>query len=563
MNKIQLLSVAIIGLAAGAYTYIQKSQLNPETVACYKATGERAIEPCLQAYHSAALPDVEHGLVTYRLARLHHDEATYADAIRFYTESIDLGVRRHDAYYYRAILLNAYLDDQAGALANLSMIISENPEDKWALVRRAEINRKLGNLEEAETDIAAATLVDPDFDNLIYERVKLAYEYDDYESILPVLDRAVDLYPDQSGFWEHRSFVKLELDDNSGAFADIEKAIALEPGDHWSWYHRSRVNRRLGDRAAALTDLQTSLSLDPTYKRAAESYRDLIEDVSRSIQRAPDEVIAVATAGLENASDDPELLRLRAAALAKTSQLQPAIADITRAIELAPYPQRYIFTRAVIYDEAMQFQRALADLEQLILDPADNAAAISAVADHAAALLEEGRGREAERFDGQVGDLVIMHARAMKRRVELLQRMDNWPGALEAIDELAADDPDDSRIWIDRAMILIKLERFTEAAESYDKAIALNESGARDLGNNTATHAAALLFRGVLHQVQGNELAAQSDFSATLALGDANTIRTLQQKMHDAGHYTGEVNGVVDAATEAAIPLCAADPRCN
>ena len=563
MNKIQLLSVAIIGVAAGVYAYSQKSQLSPEAVACYKTPDEQAIQPCLQAYESADLSDVEHGLVTYRLAALHHNELTYADAIRFYTESIDLDVRRHNAYLNRAILLDAHLDDQTAALADLATILSENPDDKLALVRRAKINRELGNLEEAETDLAAATLVDPDFDELIYERVKLAYEYDDYESVLPLLDRAVELYPDKSGFWEHRSFVRRKLGDFDGAFTDVEKAIAIEPDDQWSWYQRSLLNRRLGDRATTLTDLQTSLSLDPTYKRAAESYQDLIEDVSRSVQRAPEEVIAVATAGLENAPDDLQLLRLRAAALAKTGQIQPAIADITRAIELAPYPQRYIFTRAVIYDEAMQFERALADLERLTLDPTDYAAAISAAAEHAAALLEDGRTREAEQFDGQVGDLVTMHARAMKRRVGLLQRMNNWPGALEAIEKLAADDPDDSRIWIDRAMILIRLERLTEAAESYDKAIALNESGARDLGNNTATHASALLSRGFLHQVQGNELAAQSDFSAALALGNTNAIRALQQRMHDAGHYTGEVNGIVDAATEAAIPLCAADPGCN
>lgn len=563
MNKIQLLSVAIIGVAVGVYAYSQKSQLSPETVACYKTAADQAIEPCLQAYHSTALPDVEHRLVTYRLARLHHDEATYADAIRFYTESIDLGVRRHDAYYYRAILLNAYLDDQAGALADLSMIISENPEDKWALVRRAEINRKLGNLEEAETDIAAATLVDPDFDNLIYERVKLAYEYDDYESILPVLDRAVDLYPDQSGFWEHRSFVKLELDDNSGAFADIEKAIALEPDDHWSWYHRSRLNIRLGDRATALTDLQTSLSLDRTYTRAAESYYGMIENIKRDVENAPDEVIAVATAGLENTPDDLELLRLRAVSLTEVGQFEPAIADITRAIELAPHPQRYIFARAAIYDLAMQLDQALADLERLTRDPSDYNAASSDLAERAAKLREEGRRREAEHLNDQFGNLVIMHSEALKWQVGLLQRMDDWPGALEAVEELAAYDPDDSRVWVERAMILIRLERFTDAAESYDKAIALNESGARDFGNTTATHAAALLSRGVLHQIQGNELAAQSDFTAALALGNTNAIRALQQRMHDAGHYTGEVNGVVDAATEAAIPLCAADPRRN
>ena len=430
MNKIQLLSVAIIGVAAGVYAFSQKSQLSPETVACYSTRGERAIEPCLQAYHSADLPDVEHGLVTYRLAGLHHNKTTYADAIQYYGESIEFDVRRHNAYLNRAILLDVYLDDQNAALADLATILSENPEYKWGLVRRAMINRKLGNLEEAETDLAAATLVDPDFDDLIDQRVMLTYEYDDYESILPLLDRAVELYPDQSRFWEHRSYVKFELDDNSGAFADNEKAIALEPGDHWSWYHRSRVNRRLGDRVTALTDLQTSMSLDSTYKRAAESYYGLIENIKRDVENAPEEVIAVATAGLENAPDDIELLRLRAVSLTEVGQFEPAIADITRAIELASHPQRYIFARAAIYDLSMQLDRALADLERLTRDPSDYSAASLDLAERAAKLREEGRRREAEHLNDQFGNLVIMYGEALKWQVGLLQRMDNWPGAL-------------------------------------------------------------------------------------------------------------------------------------
>ncbi len=561
MNWLRLLSLVILASAVGVFTYIQRSGIDPMARQCLTAS-EDAIPLCQSAYAKEGLTNAERGFVAFRLGYLHDVAGDWKPAIDYYTISIDLYPQKTSAFMNRGLLLRRHGVDLDAAVKDFSSYLASGQDDVASLTQRARTYREMDQLALAAADIDWAIAIDPQNPHLLREHAELLQDQKDDAAALIVLDRAIAIYPGDLRFWRERSWVKRKLADYEGAMSDIIHVIATDPEQMWPWFQRGWLNVRLHNYEQALTDLQTALAKDPDYAPAQREMRQFMRNVLGHLHSQPHRLTAVANAGLVNDPDNLDLIYLRVLGQRGEGKFIGALNDINRIIAASEHPQTLIFLRSAIHLSAGQYDQALADLEDLTRDPSQHTQSMQQIAAEAASLRLQGKDAEAAARDSDLGDLATLYAEAMRARVAIHRALENWEDVLQAFEELAAYDPDDSSHWTERGKVLVRLDRPLDAIESYTKAIQLIETFATELGNNDGSLASALLNRGAVYQSQRRAQLAQADFAAAMKLGNTDLIRAFQQKMQQANHYTGSLNGIIDTATETALQACAADPDC-
>lgn len=89
------------------------------------------------------------------LAILYYEQKNYVEAIHYLTEMIKLDPHDYTAYYRRA-LSKGFLGDNAEALPDIDSAINYYKEDPKYFIVRAQINRRLNNLEASRQDAEKA-----------------------------------------------------------------------------------------------------------------------------------------------------------------------------------------------------------------------------------------------------------------------------------------------------------------------------------------------------------------------------------------------------------------------
>src|SRR5207247_236496 len=168
----------------------------------------------------------------------------------------------------------------------------------------------------------------------------------------------------------------------AGRFADARRLadarLKSQPRDARLWTIRAIALERLGRFPQSLASFERALTLDPdslaALKGATEvAYRTHSPKATRFVQRVlarepGDETAhamagalaaAAAGAGLALSPGDPELLNLFGAASAAAGQLEPAIAALRKATEVAPADERHYVDLAALCVEHDAFDLAL------------------------------------------------------------------------------------------------------------------------------------------------------------------------------------------------------------
>jgi tetratricopeptide (TPR) repeat protein len=174
----------------------------------------------------------------------------------------------------------------------------------------------------------------------VYNRRALAYdakgEYEkalqDYEQALLAFDHA--LSPDSGPAMVHnnRACTYIVLGEYGKAMADLSEAIALQSTLGKAYYNRGLLHSSLGDYAAAIEDLSEAL-LHP----ASDSSWLLSPALAQEVEGVFGEMLEadeMERRFLETGADMPSALYQRAWAYRAQGQIDSALADLDRAIEL-------------------------------------------------------------------------------------------------------------------------------------------------------------------------------------------------------------------------------------
>ena len=189
-------------------------------------------------------------------------------------------------------------------------------------------------------------------------RAAFNIEIFDLRAALPDLDQAIQREGDVDTYLS-RSGVYSQLGDFPKALADVDEALQLDPGSEsaLAWKVTTLGEMKRFDEAIALADEQLAIAKD---KRGWTTTKaDMLGKAGRA-----EEGVTLLTAALAERPGDAELLNQMCWLKGTRSiQLDTALKDCTRAIELTDTPASVLDSRALVFYRLGRMEEARADLD--------------------------------------------------------------------------------------------------------------------------------------------------------------------------------------------------------
>jgi tetratricopeptide (TPR) repeat protein len=313
------------------------------------------------------------------------------------------------------------LENKPVDLAKFNM--GPKPDDVEGFLNRASARGFNGDRNGAIADLSRALELDPNSARAVYRRGAVKLQKGDYDGAIGDLSRAIELSPSTADFYSDRGLAKLRKRDNDGAIADFTRASELDPKNAIAYRNRALAKNIKRDADGALADYNHAIALEPknagafnsrgAIKKSKGDLDGAIADFSRAIELNDKLAIAYKNRGeakqakgdadgakedLKRAGElDPELVRkepaadsssnhttapVESASPASTEEaedyyasglkkqyegdLDGAIADYTRAIELNPKYTEAYNNRGNIKAAKGEHDGAIADLSRAI-----------------------------------------------------------------------------------------------------------------------------------------------------------------------------------------------------
>lgn len=253
----------------------------------------------------------------------------------------------------------------------------------------------IGAARKASADAAAkvAELALPASYPLRWQDAETAAGSPALARVRAILDGRIADDPDDAARLSDRAWFAMRLFDWAGAEADYTKALALDPAIG-RYLDRARLRGQRGNFAGALKDAQAAFDLDADNEAARRMLADLLSENGKvdealalldpdpdPAEDAGEDTIGTRAEILSRAGRTAEVVSLLDDALARRAssasllnarcwfkalagvELDAALGDCTRAIELASDPAAYYDSRAMVHFRAGRLVEARTDLD--------------------------------------------------------------------------------------------------------------------------------------------------------------------------------------------------------
>jgi tetratricopeptide (TPR) repeat protein len=422
---------------------------------------------------------------------------------------VDMGAKPNDAEgFLNRAGARGFNGDRNGAIADLSRAIDLDPKSEQAVYRRGAFKLQKGDYDGAITDLSRAIELSPNTADYYSDRGLAKLNKHDNDGAIVDFTRATELDAKNAIAYRNRALAKSIKGDADGALADYNHAIELDPKSAGAFNSRGMIKKSKGDLDGAIADFSSAIEINPklavAYKNRGEARQTkgdaagAKEDLKRAgelnpeliSKESPSPTAGPRSGGLESAvtesaspaadESDGDLVN-RGIEKAKNGDLDGAIADFNRAIELNPKDDAPYYNRA-------QAKRLKKDTAGAV---ADYTKAIELGSTNPAAYNNRGNARaENKDRDGAIADYT--------RAIELK--------------------PDYARAYYNRAVMKKAKGDITGAKEDFKMAhklepelasedAAADSSGNRAAGNGGAAETTVRLLDGKL------QLDIPSDFS--------------------------------------------------
>lgn len=204
------------------------------------------------------------------------------------------------------------------------------------LSNRAQLMAALGHVKEALEDYAAAIAIDPAFPDYYLERGNLWFSLGRHAEALADYESAIALSPPLPEAYYNRAELRVALGEDEAALADFGYVMELDPGCLDAYINRAGLLAGLERDTEAMADVRAGLAIAPgnphllTVLGQLETAGGRYEEAARALDAA-----LVAAPGLAAAWAGRGALRY------ERGDLEGAVTDLTRAIELEPHPDLY------------------------------------------------------------------------------------------------------------------------------------------------------------------------------------------------------------------------------
>jgi tetratricopeptide (TPR) repeat protein len=240
-------------------------------VACYvlgrQFDSEGNYEEAIRNYTQAIEMNPQY-LDAYRdRAYLYHCNGDYDEAIQDYTKAIELDTQDSDLYCNRGIAFHNK-NELDLAISDYGRAIGLDPKTIEAYVGRGNACFSKHHFDQAITDYGRVIELDPQHAEA-YERRGCSYTFDgNYEYAIKDLSKAIELNPQFTKAYLSRSSAYSDLDKFTEAIDDFTKVIELDPESVTAYFCRGLAYHRKGKYHDAIKDYSKAIDLNPQHARA-------------------------------------------------------------------------------------------------------------------------------------------------------------------------------------------------------------------------------------------------------------------------------------------------------
>ena len=331
------------------------------------------------------------------------------------------------------------------ALKDLDRAIALNDRDSNLLNNRGFIRLGLGQFSEAMQDFDKSIEVSPRYKNAFNNRGLLYLAQQKYSEAIEEFNRALKIDPRYTDAYNNRGFAELEAGQVGAAIDDFNSALQMNPNYVNAYNNRGLLRARAGDYEHAVIDFTQAMLIDPLNPKYYEHRRDVYAKQGAFDKSLADEKKIAwiveyhrLTERIGVSANPAVDLTARAKHFLRINDLEKALGDVNRSLELNPQSAETLVTRAGIYLQQKSADAAKTDAEASLAIAA-NEEAYSVLGDVYLLAQDFDRAIEhfarARRIDGSV-------AEAYYARAKVLEKQGNAEQAQMNLDQALALDPD-------------------------------------------------------------------------------------------------------------------------
>ncbi|MEM7375266.1 MAG: tetratricopeptide repeat protein [Bacteroidota bacterium] len=393
--------------------------------------------------------------------------------------------------------------DQAGqydqALAYYSQLAELNPKDPKVYIDRAGILTRMESFDDALKDYNQALRLDRDNISALIGRGILYHKQEGYQRALADFGRVLKMNPGWAPVYLSRAETFISIHRFRDAMNDYNKAIQLRPGYAQAYYGRACLRESRGDLQNALADIVEALDANPGYIEALLFRGDVYT------KRSEWEQALEAYSEVLKQQRSANAFHKRAYVYQRMGQIDKALTDLNRAVDLRPTLETAWFDRGLIHQAAQRYDQALADFDQVLrLQPGNS----KAFCRKGEVWVAKGDSDSARHHFSLAMQMDPNDAEPYYQRSLLLLSEDNVQEALKDVEIALRKDPSRAESFLTRGRIHLKTGNKNNALKDFNRTIDLNPL--LSLG---------YAYRGETHISLGNLRKAQADFEQAIAQG--------------------------------------------
>ena len=186
----------------------------------------------------------------------------YKNAIKLYTEAIQLKPNYADAYNNRGIAYQFGFKDYQKAIEDYTKAIHIDPNDGYAYNNRGLLYQNLGEHVKAIPDFDKAIRCDTNNAIVYYNRGISYHNLKNYTQAISDYNKAIQINPNFANAYNNRGVIYLLfIVDYSKAIVDFTKSIQLNLNSATSYQGRGLAYQALGENAKAQADFAKAKKL--------------------------------------------------------------------------------------------------------------------------------------------------------------------------------------------------------------------------------------------------------------------------------------------------------------
>jgi tetratricopeptide (TPR) repeat protein len=375
--------------------------------------------------------------------------------------------------------------EKAIAVCNKALQVNQNRGDRstaLAWYSMGSALKQLGRNQEALAALDQAIAEKGAYSLAWTDKCRILSELGKQEEALAACDKALSFDSDWGGktaalAWYNRALILTRTRQYPQAIAAYDQVLTLHPKDANTWTKQGVLLSQLGKPVEALSAHEQALKIVPTYSLALVNRAALLNQLGRYEEALTTSEQAINGNGQWGDASLAFAWDQRGQALAGLNRLDEALAAANRAVALAPQSVEAWNNRSVVLWRMENYPEALAAAERVIgLNPSyaqgwfNYGRILRSLGrnDQALAAYDQARLH----YDRRSEPVALSDIWA--NRSAVLWRLQRYQEALESADQAIATNPNNVQAWYNRGVVLLALKQPQAALKAYRKAVQLD-----------------------------------------------------------------------------------------